>query len=317
MEVRAVREDLETRDRNPRQRRVTPVPNAHSVAVALLCLVAVALQGQERPLPDAHSFLQEVRDRLQSDDERQSGYVYVQTRRERKLHKDGRSVDEALQVSESYPGLPGERRWERPLVKDGRAVRPRDLEKADRERQRRAEQFARKLAADPEKARANQMRDRERRLHRRAEVVEEVFRVFDVSMLGREVLHGHDTIVFSLTPRPRVERRTRREKIMRKLSGRAWISESDYEVVRLEVESIDTITYGLGVLARVHKGSRASFQRRKIDDEWLPEIATYTFSARVGLVAVVRRAVTEEFSDYRRFNVDTSTTYASPRPSSR
>jgi hypothetical protein len=222
-----------------------------------------------------------------------------------------------LEVTESYPGLPGERRWERVLVKNGRPIQRQELEKTDRERQKRAEQYAHKLSQEPETERAKQVGERERRLRRRAEAVAEAFRVFDVRMLGREVQQGHDTIVFSLTPRPGVKRLTRREKIMGKLTGRAWISESDHELVRLEIESIDTVSFGLGVLARVHKGSKASFQRRKLGDAWLPESATYNVSARVGLVSVFRRAVTAEFSNYRKFDVDTSTTYAPPKPSSR
>jgi hypothetical protein len=74
------------------------------------------------------------------------------------------------------------------------------------------------------------------------------------------------------------------------------------------------VSLGFGLLARLHKGSQASFQRRKVNDEaWLPAVATYTVSARVGLVAVVRRGATIEFSHYKKFGVDTSTTIALPR----
>ena len=133
-------------------------------------------------------------------------------------------------------------------------------------------------------------------------------------MLGREALEGHDTIAFSLTPRPGVKPRTRDGGIMRNFSGRAWISESDYELVRLDIEAIDTVSFGFGLLARVHKGSQASFRRRKVNDEaWLPAMATYTASARVALVKVMRRGGVSEFSDYKKFGVDTSVTYARPK----
>ena len=75
------------------------------------------------------------------------------------------------------------------------------------------------------------------------------------------------------------------------------------------------MSFGLGLLARVHKGSRAAFQRRKVNDEaWLPAVATYTASARVALVKVMRRGGTSEFSGYKKFNVDTSTTITPPKP---
>jgi hypothetical protein len=112
-----------------------------------------------------------------------------------------------------------------------------------------------------------------------------------------------------------VKPRTREGGIMRNFTGRAWISESDYELVRLEVEAIDTVSFGLGLLARVHKGSRAAFQRRKVNGEaWLPAVATYSASARIALVKVMRRGGTSEFSNYKKFAVDTSTTIATPKP---
>jgi hypothetical protein len=284
------------------------------LAVVPLCLVAISGEAQQRALPDAQLFVQEVRKHLDTDDERQSGYMYVETRRDQKLDKAGRPTSESVKISESYPALPGEPRWARLLSEDGRLVPSNDLEKADRDRQKHVEEYARQLAKDPAQMRAKQDRERARVRRERAESIDDVFRVLDARMVGREAIEGHGTIVFSLTPRPDAKPRTRAGNIMRNFSGRAWISESDYELVRLDVEAIDTVSLGFGLLARLHKGSQASFQRRKVNDEaWLPAVATYTVSARVGLLAVVRRGATVEFSNYKRFGVDTSTTIAPPR----
>jgi len=78
---------------------------------------------------------------------------------------------------------------------------------------------------------------------------------------------------------------------------------------------IDTLSIGLGLLARVHKGSKFSFLRTKVNNEvWLPSRFTVSFSARLGLVAVLRRSGGSEFSGYRKFSVDTSTTIEAPTP---
>jgi hypothetical protein len=70
----------------------------------------------------------------------------------------------------------------------------------------------------------------------------------------------------------------------------------------------------LGLLARLHKGSQLWFQRRKVNGEvWLPAAVHYSMSARVGLLAVMRRGGIIEFSNYKKFGVDTSTTIALPR----
>ena len=90
--------------------------------MALVCLLATSSAAQMRPLPDPQPFLQEVKKRLQPDEERQSGYMYVQTQRNQKLDKAGRSTSESVTVAESYPGLPGEGRWSREISRDGQPV---------------------------------------------------------------------------------------------------------------------------------------------------------------------------------------------------
>jgi hypothetical protein len=100
---------------------------------------------------------------------------------------------------------------------------------------------------------------------------------------------------------------------MRHFAGKAWVSETEYEVVRLEAEAIETASFGLGLLARVHKGSKAAFERRKVNgEEWLPASASYTASARVMLVRRLRIGGTMEFSDYRKFTVATDMKVGKP-----
>jgi hypothetical protein len=284
---------------------------------ALTCALSVGIlacsltaRGQDRPLPDAKPFLEEVKKRLQTDDALQSGYTYVETRRELKLDKTGRSTKEKLKVVESYPGLPGKERWERLISEDGKPLSQAELDKHDRERREKAQDYARRLEREPEKVRRQEAREREKYFREMSEAVDTVFQVYDVRMLGRERIEGHDAIAFSLTPRPASKPRTRDGKIMKNFNVRAWVSESDYELVRLDVEAIDTVSFGLGLLARVHKGSRASFTRRKVNDEvWLPASASYMASARIGLIKMMRVGGTSEFSNYRKFTVDTTTTY--------
>ena len=108
-------------------------------------------------------------------------------------------------------------------------------------------------------------------------------------MVRRESVDGHDTIFATLTPKDRARPQTDDGKIMRHFKARAWISESDYELVRVEIEAIDDLSFGLGLLARVHKGTVATYQRRKVDNEaWLPQQVTWTASARVLLLRRLR-----------------------------
>jgi hypothetical protein len=282
----------------------------------MLCAIAltsVVVAAQERPLPEPEAFLREARQHLQTDAALQSSYMYVETRREQKLDGRGRVSSESRTVIESYPGFPGEPRWERVIEEDGKPVPASALAARDRERQRRAADYARRMASEPEKEQARQLREWQKYRDEAAERVDDIFRVFDIRMTGREPIDGHDTIALSLTPRRDARPRTREGGMMRRFAVRAWISESDYELVRLDARAIEDLPFAWGLLARLHKGARLSFERRKVNGEvWLPALVSYTGSARVGLIVRIRRAGTSEYSGYRKFSVDTSTTIAPP-----
>jgi hypothetical protein len=268
---------------------------------------------QERPLPDQQTFMAEARKRLQPDEARQSGYVYVETRRELKLDAAGRTTRETVDVYESYPALPNEPRWRRLIRKNGVAVPAPELARQDAERQQKVMSYVRKREQDPAKAAADDARKRAEEQRELDSAIDDALLVYDFKMLRREAIEGHDTIVLSFTPRRNSRPRTREGKIMRHFAGHAWVSEAEHELVRLEAQALDTVSFGLGLFARVHKGSKAAFQRRKVNgEEWLPASASYTASARVALVKMLRVGGVSEYSDYRKFTVDTETAVKPP-----
>ena len=244
--------------------------------VALGFLIAGSTcAAQERPLPDLESFLAETRKHLQTDSTLQSGYVYVETRRELKLDKGGRTREESIKVFESYPGLPGEERWERIIAEDGRPVPPEELARQDREREQKAHEMVQRLARDSSKELARQARELQKAGRERQDAVSDMYNVFEIRMIGRERVEDHDTIAFVLTPRRDAKPKTRAGDQIRHFRVRAWVSETDHELVKLEAEGIDDLKSGLGVLVRLHKGARLSFLRRKVNGEvWLPAVVS-------------------------------------------
>ena len=63
---------------------------------------SATIAAQDGPLPELEPFLGEVRERLQTDRTLQSGYTYVEKRRELKLDKHGRATGVSEKVFESY-----------------------------------------------------------------------------------------------------------------------------------------------------------------------------------------------------------------------
>jgi hypothetical protein len=281
--------------------------------LSLLALLLAPLDAQDRPLPDYDSFAAQVKAHLATDEERQSGYMFVERQIEQKLDGAGRLKDESVKVFEVYPGLPGQDRYRRLIEEHGKPVPPDTLERHDRDRKKEVESYTRRISTSAERQKELRQGEKERQRYRAA--VDDLFRIYDIHMVRRELLEGHETIVATLTPKERVKPQTDDGKIMQHFKARAWISESDYELVRVEIEAIDDLSFGWGLLARVHKGTVATYQRRKVNNEaWLPEQVTWTASARVLLVKSLRLRGVAEYSGYRKFTVDTSTTYLSPLP---
>ena len=290
--------------------RTRPRPVVRAAVVALF-LVAHTV-AQDRPLPDYETFAANVKTHLATDEERQRDYMFTERRSDQKLDASGRAKEEDVKVFEVYPGLPGQERYRRLLEENGRRVSTDDLAKQDSKRRREVEGYARSLAAD-QGARAK--REAEKQRQRYAAAIDDIFRVYDIRMLRREAIDGHDTILAALEPKSQARPQTDDGKIMRHFKARAWVSESDYELVRVEIEAVDNLSFGMGLLARVHKGTVASYERRKVNGEaWLPKEVTWTASARVLMLRRLRLRGKSEFSDYRKFTVDTSTTYEPPGP---
>jgi hypothetical protein len=242
--------------------------------------------------------------------------MFTERRVDQNIDAAGRPKSEEVTVSEVYPGLPGEDRYRRVIEEDGKPVPAEKLAKKDRERKEDVEAYARKLSKSSEQTRMRRELDTERRKYSAA--VDDLFRIYDIRMVRRESIRGHDTILAELTPKRNVKPQTSDGKIMRHFKARAWVSESDYELVRVDVEAIDDLSFGLGVFARIHKGTVAMFERQKVNDEtWLPAKVAWTASARVMLLKRLRLRTVAEFSNYRKFTVDTSTTYSPPVEPSR
>jgi hypothetical protein len=284
------------------------------LASAIIGVIGSSGLAQDRPLPDLQTFLAQARTKLTTDNERQRSYIYMETQRERKLDGDGHVRSESVKVVESYPPLPGEdERWERVLEEDGKRKTDAELGKQDADRRKTAEAVAKKISAQTPADRAKAARsvdeDRKKALDR----INDIFVVYDIRMAGRERLEGVDTIALTLEPKPKARPVTREGKWMQYFRCRAWVSETDQELVKLNVEVVRDANIGLGMLARVNTGTVMSFTRRFVNNEvWLPARADYTVKARVLMLKRYLQGGTIEFSNYRKFTVDTTTTIAAP-----
>ena len=285
------------------------MPRMPIVLAALLAsaaawgLVATAAPGRDdRPLPDRDTFLREVRTRLRSDQAILQHYVYRRTQVDRERDHDGRVVSSRRRVWEVLP-LPSQGQGLRvPLVRDGRPVPEPEIAERREEHRQQLARARRRLQTESARDRTTRQARETEHAREERDNVEDVVRLYRVDLVRRETVRGIESVLLTFTPRPEVEPRSRAGNILKHVAGRAWFSEREHELVRVEAEVIDTIRYGWGILARVNKGASAHIDRyRTPGGRWLPLKYEFQGSGRLLLVKGLRRDTTVTFSEYRPF----------------
>ena len=80
-----------------------------------------------------------------------------------------------------------------------------------------------------------------------------------------------------------------------------WIDKADLQLAKMDVECLDTISFGV-FLARFHKGSRLMLEQARVNDEvWLPQHFTAKIDVRLALVKGFNVDLDQTFRDYKKF----------------
>jgi hypothetical protein len=278
--------------------------------VALTASALVRAQTPAPAVPDRDAFIAEVRSRLRTDEELQGKYTYLEKRQQIKVSKLGKVQLGQTRLFQVYPSPDPGRTYRRLMAVDGVPLDPAALKARDEARKKSLEDEAAARARETSRERERRESKEAEARKERQETVDDVFRVYEIAFLGRETVDGYQSVVASLEPRPNVATRSEVGKYFSKFRGRAWVSEHDYQVVKVEMEAVENLNVGWGILGRVHKGSRMIVERRKVNDEvWLPARVTFEVLGRSVLVRKFSVRAVTEFSDYKKFEVATSETF--------
>jgi hypothetical protein len=281
----------------------------------LLCIAGSLPYGYDqaqqsldsRPLPELNSFLSGIKENLKSDRNLLSEYTYTMRSDTQYLDRENRVKKTETREYEVYPSLDEDKAYQKLISKDGKPLNPKQLADQDREYSRNAEARAQRLSRESKNDRDQRLAKGAEEKRKEREVIEDLLKLYQFSILGRESVDDRSAIRLQFTPRTDYEPRTADAKILKKLRGYALISEEDMQIVRVSVELIDDYALGLGLLARVHKGSQLTFVRRKVNNEiWLPAEFHFVGSARAFLLKQFRIEATSVFSDYKKYSVSSS-----------
>jgi hypothetical protein len=252
---------------------------------------------------------------LFEDEELQRQYTYLEKRQEIRVTRLGKVTLGRERLFEVYAAPDPGRRYRRLIADNGVPLDSQTLQRRDDEYQRYLKdvQTSRARETAAERARREARERRERR--GRELLVDDVFRTYEMKLARREVVDGVSSIAVTLTPRANVRTASRYGKHLRNFQGTAWVNERDYQVVRVDLECIDTVLVGWGIVGRIHKGSRLTLERRRINDEvWLPYRTRLEVRGRSLVVRKFDVVAVTEFSNYRKFTVGTSEAFVLPQP---
>lgn len=182
------------------------------------------------------------------------------------------------------------------LARDGRPADPAALEQDWRgvERILQIESRSDDPAAREDKERAL------RKKRERAEMVEAFGKAFVFHWVGRGTLSGRTVVQLSFDPKPGYRATTRFASLYSHARGNIWIEEATTHVVRIEAQLSTDVSFGAGVLAKVYRGGRFTFEQSEVaPGVWLPAHSTYDFDGRKFLFGMAVHEQVDE-SDYRR-----------------
>ena len=90
-------------------------------------------------------------------------------------------------------------------------------------------------------------------------------------------------------------------KFLPKFHGRVWIDKNDLQLSKMDVEALDTVSWGL-FLARFHKGSRFTLEQTRVNDEvWLPRQLAVKMDVRLALLKNFNFDLEQSYRDYKKF----------------
>jgi hypothetical protein len=275
-------------------------------------LASVLAYGQDRaPLnlvPDKTGALSQVQmqqlfrvvaEKDIENDKRLRDYTYIERDEDHKLDGKGQaksSEAKTYEVMEIY----GEQ-VQRLIEKDDKAL---DAKGAAKEEEK-IQKIIDKRKNESEDARRKREQKEEKDREEGRKFVLEVADAYNFKLVGTELVGGREAWVIDGEPRPGYEPHMKEAKFLPKFHGRVWIDKNDLQLSKLDVECLDTISWGL-FLARFHKGSRFMLEQTRVNDEvWLPRQLTAKVDVRLALLKNFDVDVEQTFRDYKKFRATT------------
>ena len=236
-----------------------------------------------------------VADKDRENEKRQRDYTYIERQVEKRVNGKGEVQSTQVETSEVLQ-LYGEP-VERLIEKDDKPLSTKDAAKEEAKIQKIIDKRKNESESDRKKREEREIKDREDGRKFETEVAD----AYNFKLVGTEPLDGREALVIDAEPRPGFVPQMKESKLLSKFRGRVWIDKDDLQLAKLDVECLDTVSFGW-FLARFHKGTRITLEQTRINDEvWLPLHLAAKIDVRVALLKNFDVELDQAYRDYKKF----------------
>jgi hypothetical protein len=262
--------------------------------ILLICLVFSWLASAQ----DAREIMRRSVSKDMENWELARDYTYTTRSVEKALDAKGKVKSTESEVREVVV-LYG-RPFEKLVQKNDKPLTAREAAKEEE----RLKKLTVKWANETDEERRKRLAKREKERREEREFLQEVVDAYDFRLAGEEKVSGKDAWVIQADPHPGYRAKRAEAKYLAKIRGKVWIDKAEYQWVKVDAETIDTMSFG-GFVFRLYKGSRLEFEQMRVNDElWVGRRAHITAAGRLALVKREGIDVEETFDNYRKFQTD-------------
>ena len=242
---------------------------------ALICISIVAgLWGQQEAVQNRDRVRASLK-QLQEAARRKDDYLYERRMAKRELTVEGKVRVQSVTTMRRDP-------WEelavmRVIAKDDKPLTAEESAKQE-ERLRRGVIEMRRTPRKPKFEEETWM--------------DELPDALEFRHVGEEMRHGRPADMYTFEPRVGYRAKSLRAKAFANIKGKVWVDQAEGEMTKLDVEVVDAINVGFGLLGKLEKGTHFEMERKKWQSGvWFEEWQRVRYDLRMMMVKSLRQEI--------------------------
>jgi hypothetical protein len=186
--------------------------------------------------------------------------------------------------------------YEKLLMRDGQPLSPEEARKEDEK----LEVEVRKRKGEPAGQRSARVAKYQKSRESDQHLMRQISEAFLFTFVKKEEVNGRPAYVLDGTPNPKFRPDSQEAKLLTGMKGRIWIAEDGYHWMKVHIEIIKPVSYGL-FIAKLGPGTKIEFELAPVEGTlWLPSRFVQDLNGKVLGLKLIRTRQEETYTDYHR-----------------